>query len=88
MPLLLRLRIFLTRAKPCIVIGAHFPLQIDCIFPEFLSVGALLWRFPADRLSIAYGCRNAKSALTGILHADLAAGAAALGEAERRLIPL
>jgi hypothetical protein len=21
-------------AKPCIVIGAHFPLQIDCIFPE------------------------------------------------------
>jgi hypothetical protein len=28
------------RAKPCIVIGAHFPLQIDCISPEKFSVGA------------------------------------------------
>jgi len=29
----------LARARPCIVIRAHFPLQIDCIFPEKFSVG-------------------------------------------------
>jgi hypothetical protein len=27
----------LARARPCIVIGAHFPLQIDCIFLADLS---------------------------------------------------
>jgi hypothetical protein len=30
---------FLARARPYIVIGAHFPLQIDCIFREIFRRG-------------------------------------------------